>query len=226
MLRQMMPTCRWPLGTLPGPSASPWSASTRGRGVRRFSPSTWPMCSTMKLKGNTYRGWRGSWPFARSTSQQTHPSVWSTTLCEALQRPGVTHISVSKTPRGWKRQSLSLNTNRNLGWALQKNQKAGDFLQLPFYKPHLFRFIFKSLLFAEHIQCTAEGWVLKRLRPRQWPRDNARDHCFYFSLLFRELCWLNCFPYFRALGESQPCEEHMWSFFWLLLHWRLTWGDD
>lgn len=132
---------------------------------------------------------------------------------------GVTHISVSKTQRGWKRQSLSLNTNRNLGWALQKNQKAGDFLQLPFYKPHLFRFIFKSLLFAEHIQCTAEGWVLKRLRPRQWPRDNAHDHCFYFSLLFRELCWLNCFPYFRALGESQPCMEHMWSFFWLLLHW-------
>ena len=42
-----------------------------------------------------------------------------------------------------------------------KKHKAADFLQLPFYKPHLFRFLLKSMLYAEHIQYTAEGVVFE-----------------------------------------------------------------
>ncbi|KAL2305369.1 hypothetical protein Nmel_007352 [Mimus melanotis] len=41
---------------LSGLLVSPWLASMHRWGVKRFSPSTWPMCSMTKLKGNTYRG--------------------------------------------------------------------------------------------------------------------------------------------------------------------------
>jgi len=74
---------------------------------------------------------------------------------------GVTHILISKTQRGLKSQSLCFNTDRNLGWALRQGIKQQIFLQLPFYKPHLFRFVLKSVLCAERIRYTEEGGFLK-----------------------------------------------------------------
>lgn len=74
---------------------------------------------------------------------------------------GVTHILISETQRGLKRQSLCFNTTRNLGWALRESIKQQISLQLPFYEPHLFRFLFKSTLYAEHIQYTEEGFFFE-----------------------------------------------------------------
>lgn len=54
-------------------------------------------------------------------------------------------------------------TPREPGVGFEEKHKAAHFLQLLFYEPHLFRFLFKSMLRAEHIQSTAEGGGLKGL---------------------------------------------------------------
>lgn len=106
------------------------------------------------------RGWRGSWPFARSTSQQTHRNVWSTTLYEALQCPRRDSYFDLQDPERIEETEFVLYHQEEPRVGFAEKHKAADFLQFPFYRPRLFRFLFKSVLYAEHIQYTAKGGVV------------------------------------------------------------------
>lgn len=55
-------------------------------------------------------------------------------------------------------EQFVLYTDRNCGWALQESIKQ-DSLRLPLNKPHLGRFLFKSMLYTEQILSPAQGFV-------------------------------------------------------------------
>lgn len=106
-------------------------------------------------------------------------------------------------------EQFVLYTDRNCGWALQESIKQ-DSLRLPLNKPHLGRFLFKSMLYTEQILSPAQGFVRVGW---PWPEAADCDPHFYFSLLFTTLCsliWTSLF-YLGAVGETQPCAEGTWS---------------